>query len=579
MTDVGCLTTRRPFVKGRTEDQETRHGTAASAVSFWMGALGVLLLTAAGQAQQGGADNVARRLATMPQPWKKKVHRITPDEYEGTLRHWTEKHPDFLMVESVGTSAEGAPIYLLKVTDASVPDRNKQVCLITALHGGPERNGTTSILHLTEWLLADSPGAAETRRKQIVLLMPIVNPYAYFVTDRFGNSKGIDPYTGGGQQNWDLQALTYKALDKSPEIAAFLSVVDRYRPEVHADLHGIGLQEYPQDKLGDRHVYQGQTMFEVTGSAYSNFSLRPWDWRVIEAMVAAGVEAGYGSDRFEADAQREFWGPDRQPIADRLWLGRPRFYTAQYAYAKYHTMVSAFEIGWEQSAVARLRGLLRIGNSVWEGEPVAGYPVDRVRSFCGHLVAAWGETAEQRRRSRVELWRRQGSFTLGMLYPQTDGRDTFCCAVGPEAGKLLDPDEATCLTKLATVPGVDAGAIKAFVDAGPEIKFHVDRGCPVQKTATPTIQHGLALRLRLAYRNPELVDLRLNGHCLKESRTNGFERWYADGYTQVQVNVSPDKTRQQQLFVITCAYKPDAQRTYGWTPPREVTERLKSAKP
>ncbi|MFH1265054.1 MAG: M14 family zinc carboxypeptidase, partial [Planctomycetota bacterium] len=328
---------------------------------------GPLLLTAvlmlfaasapsASAAEEADAADVAARLAGMPQPWKESVYRFTSDEYEETLRFWGEKHPEILTVEPAGVSAEGVEIFLMKITDKSIPDADKQVCLITSLHGGPERSGTTTILHLAEWLLGDSPEAATVRRKQVVLLMPINNPHAFFVTDRFGNSAGIDPYTGGGPQNWDLETMTFKAIDKSPEIKAFLSVVDAYRPEVNADVHGIGLQEYAADKLGGRAMYKGQTMFEVTGSAYSNYALRPWDWRVIEAMVEAGCRAGYGSDRFEADGQRAFWGPAMQPIADRVWLGRPNFYTAQYAYAKHHTMLMAFEVGWEESGVARLKG-------------------------------------------------------------------------------------------------------------------------------------------------------------------------------------------------------------------------------
>ena len=38
---------------------------------------------------------------------------------------------------------------------------------------------------------------------------------------------------------------------------------------------------------------------------------------------------------------------------------------------KYHTMLSAFEIGWEESGVARMRGLLALGNRRWQGEPVS----------------------------------------------------------------------------------------------------------------------------------------------------------------------------------------------------------------
>ena len=133
------------------------------------------------------------------------------------------------------------------------------------------------------------------------------------------------------------------------------------------------------EKLGDRRSYRGQTMFESTGSAYSNFLLRPWDPRITDAMIQAGVEAGYGSDRAEADAQRGFWAPALDPLSGRLWRGRTRFYTAQYGYARYHTLQTVLEVGWEEAGVARLKGLLRIGNGSWQGQPVPGYPVNRVQ--------------------------------------------------------------------------------------------------------------------------------------------------------------------------------------------------------
>ncbi|MFH1919145.1 MAG: M14 family zinc carboxypeptidase [Planctomycetota bacterium] len=541
----------------------------------------VLVLFAAGApsasaAEEGDADDVEARLARMPQPWKESVYRFTSDEYEETLRFWAEKHPEILTVEPAGVSAEGVEIFLMKITDKSIPDVDKQVCLITSLHGGPERSGTTTILHLAEWLLGESPEAATVRRKQVVLLMPINNPFAFFVTDRFGNSAGIDPYTGGGPQNWDLETMTFKAIDKSPEIKAFLSVVDAYRPEVHADVHGIGLQEYAADKLGGRALYKGQTMFEVTGSAYSNYALRPWDWRVIEAMVEAGCRAGYGSDRFEADGQRAFWGPAMQPIADRVWLGRPNFYTAQYAYAKHHTMLMAFEVGWEESGVARLKGLLDIGNDVWEGDSLAGYPVNRLKAFIGHYVTAWGTTADQRRQSRGELWERQGGFSQAMLYPQTEGRDTYIVATTQEAAKLLDSDKATFLANLQSLESVRSNTVEAFVNAGPEAKLYVDRAGPAPEATGPAIEHGMGLRLRIPYRQPKLVDLRLNGHLLEKSPTDGYETWFGNGFTQVEIHVPPEKTKSLGLFIVTCAYASDVKRSYGWEPPQEVAERLKN---
>lgn len=516
------------------------------------------------------------RLARMPHPWTQKVHRITLQEYEATLEYWAEKHSRLLTLTRSGKSAEGMPILLLKITDPSVDDTDKQVCLVTSLHGGPERTGTTTILHLIEWLLGDSPDAMETRRRQIMLLMPINNPNAFFVTDRFGNANGIDPYTGGGPQNWDFKTMTYKALDKSPEIKAFLAVVDRYQPEIHVDVHGTGLQEYPTDKLGDRTRYQGQTMFEITGSAYSNYALRPWDWRVTEAIISAGVKAGYGSDRFEADAQRAYWGPAMQPIANRLWRGRPNFYTAQYSYAKYHTMLAALEVGWEESGVARLKGLFKIGNGHWQNDPRSGYPVNRVKSLAGHYVTAWGRTACARRRSRIELWKRQAEFSQAILYPQTDGRDTYIVATTKKTGNLFDSDPARFVSNIDKLEAVDADAVRDFVKAGPEIKLYAERSRTPTEANSKPIQRGISFRLRIPYRNPNLLDVRLNGHALQKSPIDGYESWFANGFTQVQINASPATAAKTQLFVITCAYLPDVKRSYGWSPPAEVVQRLKA---
>jgi len=507
----------------------------------------------------------------------RRVHRITVNEYEATLRYWEQKHRNLLAVERVGLSASGLGIHLLKITDPAVEDEHKQVCLVTALHGGPERSGTTTILHFVEWLLGNSEEAEQTRQKQVVLIMPINHPESFFRTDRFLNDAKIDPYTGGGPKNWDLEKIEYKAFDRAPEVKAVLDVVDGWQPDVHADMHGTGLQEFPLDKLGDRTRYQGQIMFEVSGSAYSNYALRPWDWRVTEAIIEAGVEAGFPSDRFEADGQRSFHGPVMNPIADRTWRGQPNFYTAQYGYAKYHTMVAAFEIGWEQSGLARLRGLLRIGNRHWQNEPNEGYPVDRVKAFIGHYVTSWGQTAAERRRSRVELWQKQGQFTQAVLYPQTDGRDTYFVATSQAAATVMSKDLDTFLEAVSARKDVDSAAFEQLVRSGPEIILAVDKARSSGESPAP-IEHGIGFRMRLPYRKPAITAVRLNGHRLEQSSTDGWQTWYANGFTQVHINIPPEAASKQDLFMITCEYNPDEVRRIGWTPPKEVLDELRNQK-
>ena len=502
-----------------------------------------------------------------------RVHRITQEEYEATLKFWARKNAGTLKVERVGESAGGMGIHLLTITDPKINDELKQVALVTSLHGGPERSGTTTVLHFVEWLLGDSEQARETRRKQVVLVMPINHPEAFFRTDRFGNAAKIDPYTGGGPAHWDLEKMEYKSKDKAPEVKAVLDVVDRWQPDVHADMHGTGLQEYPLEKLGDRTRYQGQIMFEVTGSAYSNYALRPWDWRVTESIIRAGVEAGFPSDRFEADGQRSFHGPVMNPIADRTWRGQPNFYTAQYGYAKYHTMVSAFEVGWEQSGVARLRGLLDVGNRRWQQEPYAGYPVDRVKAFIGHYVTSTGKTPAARRRSRVELWQQQGQFTQAVLYPQTDGRDTYFVATSPTAEAMLHKDLNEFLAAVSTHDDVNHDVFQKFVRSGPEVQVAVDKARITEKPAAP-IKHGVGFRLRLPYRNPAIEAVRLNGHSLKRDPANGWQSWFANGFTQVQINLPPERAAKLDLFLISCEYTPDEVRRIGWTPPQGVLDTL-----
>jgi acetyl esterase/lipase len=72
--------------------------------------------------------------------------------------------------------------------------------------------------------------------------------------------------------------------------------------------------------------------------------------------------------------------------------------------------------------------------------------------------------------------------------------------------------------------------------------------------------------------------VQLNGERLAESATDGYESWFADGFTQVQVHVPPAKAALTELYFLTIAYEPDEKRTTGWIPPAEVRERFATDK-
>ncbi len=520
-----------------------------------------------------GADDLDARLAKMPTPWEQPIHLLTLKEYEATLKYWAAQYPQLVTLQERGRAHNGMPVYLVKITDSSVSDENKQVALVTALHGGPERSGSTTALRVIEWLLGDSPQARETRRKQVVLVMPIPNPYAFFVSDRFNNQEGIDLYDTVAKW-WDLKTLKLTAPDKAPELSAVLSVVDEYKPEVHMDLHGTGMQGFkPSELPADRKMQQGWTMFEISACSYSNCGVRPWDPRVTEAMVKAGVEAGFGSDRAEADAQRTFWSQDNDSMKDKLWVPpRPgRFRSPFYGYMKYHTMISTTEIGWEDSGAARVAGVLALGNATWVDEKVPGYPVNRVKSRAGRFITAYGTTASELRASRTELWQAQGRFMDGIVYPEFAGRSSYVCAVTKKGADAMDADKGKFVAKLRQLPGVNADAIEKYLNKGPEIRLSGDHELEV--TGAP-LQHGIGFRLRIPYRAPELLDVSVNGHSLGKSETDGYQSWYADGYTHVQINLPPEKTKQADIYVVTCAYDPRETRRYGFEPPAAVQKQL-----
>src|SRR5688572_13701274 len=91
-----------------------------------------ILATFVGQAN--AADDLEARLARLPQPWKSPIHRLTFEEYDATLNYWAKQYPQLVTLQKRGEAHNGMPIYLLKITDSKVPDADKQVVMISALH-------------------------------------------------------------------------------------------------------------------------------------------------------------------------------------------------------------------------------------------------------------------------------------------------------------------------------------------------------------------------------------------------------------------------------------------------------------
>ena len=477
-------------------------------------------------------------------------------QLQARLERWQGEHSRIMKLREVGTSAQGRPLLAAILTDPDAPAEDKEHVLITALHCGGERSAATGIFYLMNWLLEGSPRARAILKNQVIVCMPVVNPDGY-VVGSLRNTHDRDPY-----KQWSRQGPLHP--EEMPGALAVKGLMDEFQAELHADYHGTGMQ------------FRGYIIAENSGAAYSNVSLRSYKQEITRQMDEAALSEGYPSDQLEQDAERIFWGPELQQLGSKVWTGRPRYYAATYGYDRYHTLAFANENGWERSSFLRHRRLLEIGLETWPGEYYPGYPTRVIHKNELHFVTAYGQTASERRRSRVELWNKQGQIVTGMNNPQTEGLVLFVCATtGRAARRWLSEKSLVGFSQLiGEHPSIDAGpirqALKGHPDADGQWKAHVylesgraDRSeLPPEEESQP-ILHGLSLRLRIPYPKARITDLRVNGRPVPVSPENGHSTWVARGFTYIQINIPPERSQKEEFFVVTCLYDPGEERVFG----------------
>ena len=447
-----------------------------------------------------------------------------------------------------GRSTQGRPLHVAVLTDSTARADDKEHVLISALHAGVERNAAMTVLYLMEWLLAGDPLAKEVLRRQVVVCIPIPNPDCY-----------VDGTHGSTYSEWTLAGPKDPAT--MPEAVAVQSVMDEYRFEVFTDLHGTSLD------------FEKYIMFEISGASSSNPALRPYHSDIIRLMDEAALAEGYPSNVQESSREQLYWGPGLDEIRDKVLGGRPRPYAAIYCYNRYHTMVLTTEVSWERSGLLRNRRLLQVGNEIWPGEYYPGYPVRVTRSSGYHMVTAYGQTAAARRRSRVELYAKHAQIWQGMADPFVDGKLLYVVASSTAAADrwLGDRTLAGFARGLRDHPDANAQAVEDFVSGwpvgqnNPEPFIVVVENTARQSREDP-IEHGLSIRVRMFYDKARILDLRLNGHTIPPSETDGYCTWITRGMTIVQVNIPPAKSAAHDLYTVTCEYDPGEQRGHwhGW---------------
>ncbi|MGC9319918.1 MAG: M14 family zinc carboxypeptidase [Armatimonadota bacterium] len=469
-------------------------------------------------------------------PRYEHIAHPTVEEIENGLRQWARQRPNVLRVEVPGRSPEGLPVLLCTITDAGVPDDDKQIALITTCHAGRELNTATGALRLIKWLISDEAEARRIRRRQVVLVMPVCDPEG-FERHQIGNSLGHSPYGA-----WALDGV--REPEKSPEAVAIKAVIDEHMPEVHCDMHGVW--------------YGEQTMWESTGISWASGLCRPYVHEFSRLIDRQAEEEGFLVTRGEQDAGQVRATAPVEGGEHHFYLQRAGVNDCVYSYRQYHTLAFTLEAGFEESIIARVRAMLELGHRRWRGEPHHGYPVNQVGCWTSAAIAAWGTTATQRRHSRVELWRKLDQLRFGCGHPEPRGTIMAFCATNARGALYLEPEEiGDILDGLEDVEGFDLPALRQFSQRTP-----AERVLPTGAgNAGEPMEHGLAIRLLIPHRECRIRHLALDGRPVALSRTRGYQLWRNPG-TIVQVNIPPGEVGD--LHIVTCAYEEHSGRRSGF---------------
>jgi hypothetical protein len=286
------------------------------------------------------------------------------DDIYQNLERLADKHSDVARVESLGVSAEGRDIKAVYVTDGSVPASEKEVAVVICGRHGQEFGTRVVGNALLEWLSSEE--GAETRRRQIVIIVPVANPDGCVRGEFFAPGDGLSE----AEQN---------------TIAELARI---HQPDAVIDIHSLGGSDVEFFLTAN-----------TSGSGEDVFIHR----KLAAKMVEDTAQQGYP---FSVRAVK-------------LSSGYNNFLCEMY-YENFHSLAFGMEVNHlslspeeaAESGVAAVRSLLSAGNARWSWEPHSGYPNRILMGNFFTAIRAAGCNAAERRESRSKIWQNRKLFTV-----------------------------------------------------------------------------------------------------------------------------------------------------------------------
>ena len=233
-----------------------------------------------------------------------------------------------------------------------------------------------------------------------------------------------------------------------------------------------------------------------------------------------------------------------------------------FYYRRYHTLAYTWEAAYDLAVVARARRLLEIGTETWRNEFYPGYPSNQVGRWGCTSIAAWGDTARKRRKSRVELWRKVNQIHFGggshhRSPALVDNKVLSICATTTKASKewIGNGTKRELLSNLPKHKRINHEYIEDFVKGipmGMTTPPHYSLGYKSGRVSDEPIRNGLSMRLFIPYRDAEIYEACIDGYEVNQSEVDGYIVRSGPG-TIVQFNIPPNKVGE--IHTVSLKYK------------------------
>ena len=297
----------------------------------------------------------------------------TPEDVARELEEIAAGSEGAARVEPVGESGEGRRILSCVVTDPSSPGDDKQHALIVAGQHGGEESGRLGAIALARWLASDARDAAETRRRQLVTVIPCLNPDGALLDQR-GNANGVNL-----NRQFDPEAES-----REVEAGHLMALAEEFKPDTLADMHGLTSGGHDD-------------LILIGGHKHYTEDVR------LHHELAREMVAGAEAEGFPMCAHPVDWSG---------WeLNKPDCLVG-YAYWRFHCISFLTEgdegtLDAERMAaagLARMKPLVCAGNRRHPWFGYGGYPNGILGGVVRLSVRAAGTTAAERRANRSEVW-------------------------------------------------------------------------------------------------------------------------------------------------------------------------------